>query len=101
MIPISVKIELWRSTYRAVLLFSQETVNLTAAQMFKNEQFQIKILKAVFKLATRAKSVLVRVLCGMPSIAMEVWKRRLGAMNSILIGDTMTKDYVLLAAICD
>ena len=94
-VNLALQVELWRTTYRAVLLYSQECATYTASQMTRVENFQTKALKGIFKVSRRAKTVLVRLLCGLPAVKTELWRARLGAMNNILLGQTMTKDYVL------
>ena len=96
-LPVFVKIELWRKTYKSVLLFSLETCNMTATQLKGVEDFQLKALRAIFRSHIRAKGVLLRVLAGVPTLWFEIWKLRLGALGGILRGDTIVKDYVLLA----
>ena len=98
-IPIFVKIEVWRKTYRSILLFSLEAGNLNVTQMKEVEMFQIKALRAIFRVGQKAKMVLLRLVAGMPSVWSDIWKVRLGAMNGILSGETIVKDYVLLALV--
>ena len=98
-LPVFVKLEVWKKTYKSILLFSFETCNLTAQQMSRIEMFQIKALRAIFRVNQKAKMVLLRLLAGTASMWYDIWKVRLGSLNSILVGETIVKDYILLALV--
>ena len=97
---IPTKIEIWVKTYRAILLYSQDTADLTMSQMKKIESVQTKALRATLRLSKRAKTALVRLLCGVPSIQTLVWKNRISILNSILTGDTLARQYCVLMIRC-
>ena len=77
-----------------------DTTSLKASQMKLLETFQVKILRSMMGLSTRASAAKTRLLAGAPSISFEVWKTRFGTLNNILIGDTITRQYCVLAWHC-
>ena len=96
-IPAAVKLEVWKTQFKFVLIYGLDTTNLKAGQLKRIEQFQSKVLRSIFKLSKRASSVKLRLLTGTTSMAYEIWKNRFGALNNVLIKDTMVREVCLLA----
>ena len=99
-VNVATKLELWRRQFKAIVLYSCDTTMIKASQARKIETFQLKILKSMMGLSRRASSVKTRLLAGVPTMNFEIWKNRLGVLNSIMDGDTLTKQYCVLAWEC-
>ena len=99
-INTALKMELWRKQYRAVVLFGLDTTEVKMGQQRKIEQFQIKVLRGMMRLSSRASSAKVRLLAGVPTMSLEILKARFGSLNSILNGETLAALYCTLAWEC-
>ena len=97
---IPTKIEVWMKSFRAVLLYSQDTSDLNMSQIRKVESIQTKALRATLGLSRRAKTALIRLLCGAPSMKTLIWKHRFGVLHAILTGETLARHYCLLMIRC-
>ena len=100
-VTAAVKLQVWRTQYRHILIFGLDTSNLKASQLRKIEQFQIKVLRSIFKLSKRASGTKLRLITGTTTMTMEIWKNRFGALNNILIGSTMARELCALAYHCE
>ena len=99
-INISTRLELWRKQYRAIMTYALETAKVKIGQMKKLESFQLKMLKGMIGLSKRASGPKTRLLAGATSIYSEVWKTRFGALNNVLVGNTITRQFIVLAWHC-
>ena len=100
-VTAAVKLQVWKTQYRFILIYGLDLTNLKASQLKKIEQFQIKILRAIFNLSKRASAIKLRLLTGTTSMSMEIWKSRFGSLNNVMIGSTMVKDLCNLAYYCE
>ena len=100
-VNISTKLELWRKQFKSVALYSADTTNMKAGQMRKMENFQTKILKSILGLSKRASTVKTRLLAGSTTMSLDIWKNRLGILNNILDGTTLTRQYCVIAWECE
>lgn len=96
----ALKIELWRKQYRMIILYGLDTTELKMSQVKKIETFQMKILRSMFRLSSRASSCKVRLLAGIPTMNFEILRARFGSLNNILMGETLTAQYCVLSWIC-
>ena len=100
-VTAAVKLQVWKTQYRFILIYGLDLTNLKAGQLRKIEQFQVKILRAIFGLSKRASAVKLRLITGTTTMAMEIWKSRFGALNNVLVGNTMVRDLCMLAYYCE
>ena len=96
-VPAAIKLQVWRTQYRYILIYGLDMSNLKVSQIIKIETFQMKVLRAIFNLSKRASNTKLRLLTGMTTMSHEIWKNRYGALNNILIGDTIVKNICLFA----
>ena len=99
-INIATRLELWCKQYRSILLYALETTKIKAGQLQKIEAFQCKMLKGMIGLSRQASGQKTRLLAGITTANHEIWKARYGALNNVLIGDTIARQYVVLAWSC-
>ena len=100
-VTASVKLQVWRTQYQYILIYGLDTANIKASQLKRLEQFQIKVLRSIFKLSRRTSSVKLRLLTGTTTMTMEIWKSRFSQLNNILVGSTIVRDLCVLAYHCE
>ena len=99
-VNIATKLELWKKQFKAVVLYGTDTTVLKISQIRKIETFQIKILRSMLGLSKRASTVRTRLLAGCQTMSFDIWKSRLGILNGIMDGETLTRQYCVLAWEC-
>lgn len=100
-VTAAVKLQVWRTQYRFILIYGLDTANIKASQLRKLEQFQTKILRSIFKLSKRTSAAKLRLLTGTTTMCMEIWKARFSSLNNILVGSTIVRDLCTLAYHCE
>ena len=99
-VNIATKLEIWRKQYKSMALYATDTTGLKASQIRKMESFQTKILRSILGLSSRASAVKIRLITGLPTMWFEIWKARFGVLNNIMLGNTITRRYCVLAWHC-
>ena len=99
-VNISTRLELWRKQYRAILLYALDTSKIKIGQMNKLESFQCKMIKGMLGLSSRASGAKARMLAGATTVFNEIWRTRFSTLNNILVGDTITRQFCVLAWHC-
>ena len=83
-VNVSTRLQLFRSTFKAILMYSMDSTNHRRSDFAEVETFQINCLRSILGLSDKSKRLAVLVMCGLYSLETDIWRRRFSLLRSAI-----------------
>ena len=96
-VTLAIRIELYRTTYKAVLMYSQDSTAHRRGDFTMLENFQLNLLRSMLGLSGKSRKVAVLLMCGIQYIESDCWRRRINLLRTALYQtDTIATRFIKL-----